>query len=381
MRSVVNVKDCYGCGVCSVVCKYNLIDVKLNRQGFYEPQITDINACVQCGMCTKVCSFLNDFECSYPLYSYVAWSKNPKVLKASTSGGVSYEVAQLLITKGYKFCGVRYNVALHRAEHYIASDNYSLSQSIGSKYLQSYTKEAFKEINRHEKYLVVGTPCQIASFRRYIEVYNCKHNFVLMDFFCHGVPSYLVWKKYLNECGGKLGKINHVTWRNKLKGWQNSYCVFLDGEKGKVFSWNGKDDFFTMFLGNACLGKACYNNCKFKYNSSAADIRIGDYWGGKYKSNPDGVSSVIAFSEIGNGILQASNLEIHEYPFEIVVSGQMRCNPRKPWFYDLCMNLIKNDNSSLSKIAKYVRFHMRIYGHIKTIRLHFSNIFNQQNSY
>lgn len=64
-----------------------------------------------------------------------------------------------------------------------------LIPSIGSKYIQSYTEEAFKKIDRKQKYLVTGTPCQIDSFRRFIRKFRCEDNFILMDFYCHCVPS------------------------------------------------------------------------------------------------------------------------------------------------------------------------------------------------
>ena len=51
------------------------------------------------------------------------------------------------------------------AEHYVASSLEELLQSKGSKYIQSYTVDGFRSINKNDKYLVVGTPCQIDSFR------------------------------------------------------------------------------------------------------------------------------------------------------------------------------------------------------------------------
>ena len=43
------------------------------------------------------------------------------------------------------------------------------------------------------------------------------------------------------------------------------------------------DMFYRLFLSDACLGKACYEKCKFKYENSSADIRIGDLWGTTYQ--------------------------------------------------------------------------------------------------
>lgn len=67
------------------------------------------------------------------------------------------------MNQGYKVCGVRYDAERNRAEHYIATTVEELIPSSGSKYIQSYTVDGFKAINRKEKYLVTGTPCQIDS--------------------------------------------------------------------------------------------------------------------------------------------------------------------------------------------------------------------------
>lgn len=368
MSNVLDIKDCFGCGLCSTVCNHNVIDIKLNDDGFFQPFINNQSACVNCGLCAKVCSFVNDLEESNPIICYAAWSKDKDVVSSSTSGGVSYEVAKTLISKGFTFCGVRYNAKSERAEHFVCNELVSLEHSKGSKYLQSYTVDAFLLLNRKEKNVVVGTPCQIASFRRYIELFRCSDNFILIDFFCHGVPSYLMWKKYLVEHSSKLGTLKSVSWRNKTKGWRNSYCVTIEGSESSICSWNGKDDFFTMFLGDACLGKACYDSCKFKYNKSSADIRIGDFWGETYKDRHDGVSSVLVFSEKANAILQEANLELEEHPLEVVASGQMKKNPERPWYYEYCFRNLLKGNKSLSGTARNVRFFIRLRAYYARIK-------------
>ena len=40
--------DCYGCGVCAKVCSKQIIDIVLNKNGFYEPLITDNEKCTDC---------------------------------------------------------------------------------------------------------------------------------------------------------------------------------------------------------------------------------------------------------------------------------------------------------------------------------------------
>ena len=331
MRNINEIKD--GCGVCATVCGKKIIGIGLNKEGFYEPRVIDPDRCVGCGLCLDVCSFLQE-EPSLrrtEIHSYAAWSKDTVIRRKCSSGGVGFELGRTLIEEDYKVCGVRYDAERARAEHYIATTVKELIPSIGSKYIQSYTVDGFKAINRKEKYLVTGTPCQIDSFRRYIRKFNVEDNFVLMDFFCHGVPSMHLWQKYLQEVEKLTGNVTYVSWRNKLTAWHDSYDLLIRGEKSFYNSRLSQGDrFYRFFLSDACLGKACYERCKYKYDRSAADIRIGDLWGNTYKSNEDGVSAAVAFTEKGNKILCSCGCELIEHPFNVVAEGQMKECPRRP---------------------------------------------------
>lgn len=333
MRNINEIKDCYGCGVCATVCGKKIIGIGLNKEGFYEPRVIDPDRCVGCGLCLDVCSFLQE-EPSLrrtEIHSYAAWSKDTVIRRKCSSGGVGFELGRTLIEEDYKVCGVRYDAERARAEHYIATTVKELIPSIGSKYIQSYTVDGFKAINRKEKYLVTGTPCQIDSFRRYIRKFNVEDNFVLMDFFCHGVPSMHLWQKYLQEVEKLTGNVTYVSWRNKLTAWHDSYDLLIRGEKSFYNSRLSQGDrFYRFFLSDACLGKACYERCKYKYDRSAEDIRIGDLWGNTYKSNEDGVSAAVAFTEKGNKILCSCGCELIEHPFNVVAEGQMKECPRRP---------------------------------------------------
>lgn len=227
--NITDVRDCYGCGVCATVCARNIIELRLNADGFYEPYLTDKSKCTDCGLCLSVCSYANDGLSlkSDVIKSYAAWSNDNKVRHRCSSGGIGFEIGRTLINQGYKVCGVRYNIDKNRAEHYIATTVEWLIQSVGSKYIQSYTVEGFKAINRKEKYLVIGTPCQIDSFRRYIQKFRCEDNFVLLDFYCHGVPSMLMWQKYVAWAEKQVGKLVYVSWRNKFTDWCDSWATSI----------------------------------------------------------------------------------------------------------------------------------------------------------
>ena len=372
--NISNTKDCFGCGVCTTVCARRVIDIRLNADGFYEPQITDAAKCTDCGLCTDVCSYSHEglALADLNIKSYAAWSNDTQVRRKCSSGGVSFEVGRELMGKGYKVCGVRYNPDTNRAEHYIATTVEELIQSTGSKFIQSYTVDGFKAINRKEKYLVTGTPCQIDSFRRYIQKFRCEDNFVLMDFFCHGVPSMWLWQKYVAEVEKKIGKITYASWRNKFTGWHDSWAMSMDGEKtGEKVDWHdsynmlirGKkgfynsrlsqgDPFYRLFLSDSCLGKACYDKCKFKYDHSSADIRIGDLWGKTYKDNEDGVSAAIAFTSKGNEVLHQCNCILVEHPFELVAEAQMKKNPECAKNSRKIKNVLDNEITTINEVEE-----------------------------
>jgi len=331
MNNISGTKNCYGCGVCTLACPKKIIHLKQNKNGFYEPYIDNPSQCINCGFCLDVCSFKHteiaaDQEI---LKAYAGWSKCGLSRNTCSSGGVAYEVSRFLQGLGYKIVAARYNPKDNRVEHYIANTEEELELSKGSKYLQSYTETAFNCINKKEKYLVTGTPCQIDSFRRYIKIFKCEQNFVLLDFFCHGVPSKLMWDKYLAEKKKGLGDINKVLWRIKTQGWHNSWSMYLEGSNGSVESnLNQGDEFYQLFLSDTCLGKACYTQCKFKYQHSSADIRVGDLWGSAYLNNSEGVSAVVSYTEAGDKILRNIDCDFSEHTFDLVAEDQTRENPK-----------------------------------------------------
>ena len=329
MDNVSTIKNCYGCGVCSIACGHKLITIELDKDGFYAPRIKAMERCTQCGLCTKVCAYLHEEVLSTESkpQGYAAWSKDVDVRNSCSSGGVGFDIGRSLMVKGYKLCGVRYNADKHRAEHYIATTPEEWNASKGSKYIQSYTPEAFSMLNRKEKYLVTGTPCQIDSFRRYLRMFKAEENFVLMDFFCHGVPSKLVWDKYLKGVEKSIGKVSSVSWRDKMNGWHDSRVMVCESTVGdrSVSPLSQGDSFLRMFLGNQCLGKACYRHCKYKHLASAADIRIGDLWGAAYKDEERGVSALIGLTERGKQVIASTEtIECTPQAMDDVTEGQMR---------------------------------------------------------
>lgn len=369
MKNISEIHNCYGCGVCSASCPRKIISIHLNENGFYEPCIDELEKCTECGICLDVCAFNHKERALKPeevkMNSWAAWSNDEAVRRKCSSGGVGFEIGKQLIEQGYQAVGCRYNVNEQRAEHYIATTVEEFVQSIGSKYIQSYTEEAFKLIKRKDqKYLITGTPCQIDSFRRMIRKFRCEDNFILMDFYCHCVPSMYAWKAYIKMLEPKIGEITYASWRNKFEyGWHDSWLMGMEGDKtSKPVDWYDSynllirekktfvqsrmsqgDLFYKLFLGDICIGPQCEKQCKYKYDKSSADIRIGDLWGDAYKDEEKGVSALVSFTSKGEKIINdLKNVTLVKYPLDIVAEGQMKSNSKSKTMSPLIMYLLRN---------------------------------------
>ena len=392
MNNISKIHNCYGCGVCATACAKKIISISLNKDGFYEPHIEDADKCTNCGICLDVCAF-NHSDLSLAerkIKSWAAWSNDERVRRKCSSGGIGFELGKQLIERGYHAVGCRYDIKEQRAEHYIATTVEDFVQSMGSKYIQSYTADAFRQIQRKgQKYLVTGTPCQIDSFRRMIRKFRCEDNFVLMDFFCHCVPSMWAWKAYIKMLEPKIGKVTYASWRNKYgHGCHDSWLMGVDGEKtSEPVDWHDKynqiikekecfiqsrksqgDLFYKLFLGDLCLGPQCEKDCKYKYDQSSADIRIGDLWGETYREDQKGVSALVAFTEKGRKIIEGlQDVTLIEHPFDVVAEGQMKRNAHHKELSPMIMYLLRHDYPINSIAFRATMLLQRVIGKMKRI--------------
>lgn len=365
--------DCYGCGVCAVACPRQIISLEM-KDGFLHPVVRETE-CVECAQCLAVCAYNHKQveACDEGMQFFAAYSNDANVRRQCSSGGVGLELAKNAIRKGYAFCGVCYNTQTGRAEHYVTDKIEELQRSIGSKYIQSYTLTGFSQFEKGKRYFVVGTPCQIDSLRRYIRQNKMEDDFVLVDFFCHGVPSALMWQKYIEEQTQQVGSpVKSVSWRSKQCGWQNSWAMEIEGVR-KIFSLKSQGDiFYRFFLRNRCLSNACYEHCKYKLISSSADIRIGDFWGTKYQNDQRGVSAVVAFTKKGKEHLRAVDnmCTFISESFEVATESQMKTGAKKPSSYayvfrklstNLTLQEIDKVASKIEKIGDELPWAMKYY--------------------
>lgn len=299
-------RECTSCQMCAAVCSKNAISIVLNTDGYYRP-IVDENTCIDCGLCTKVCykfdneigDFGQDRLAKTSLYG--AFAKDNGVVYNTTSGGIADLLARELIFQGYKCVGVVYDSAKDKPVDYIASNVDETFGFRGSKYVQSYTLDAFKKVVktcRNEKYAIFGTPCHIYAIDKYLRQCNVRDNHILIDLFCHGCPSMNVWNKYVKEVKRRINqpKIDNANFRSKIRGWGSFYVVVVVDGKPVYYSDNRHNEFFELFFSDQILNDAC-NDCRLRSTLDYTDIRLGDFWGKRYVLNNKGVSAVSLVTE------------------------------------------------------------------------------------
>ncbi|WP_287622104.1 Coenzyme F420 hydrogenase/dehydrogenase, beta subunit C-terminal domain [Parabacteroides sp.] len=301
---------CAGCGACVASCPKRAVELKLNPDGFFSAVVDD-DLCVDCGICQKVClRFADPADSTHVMQErsvYGVCSAHAEVQRTTTSGGFAYELARWGLEQGYKIMGVVYDYETDQARTVVVDRLEGLELLKGSKYIQSDTSEAFTGLleeakrDRSMKYICVGTPCQIFGLRQLVRRHRLENEIIYVDLFCHGVPSYKVWKPYVSQKREELGKLDQVQFRYKGNGW-HQYTIRLVGERGVYSEFAYKDLFYRYFFDNVALNASCFT-CAFRKEYTASDLRLGDFWGRCYEHREDGVSAVLAASERGLEVL------------------------------------------------------------------------------
>ena len=279
---MITIKDkvkCNGCHACASICPKQCITMQSDCEGFLYPQV-DSSACTHCGLCEKNCPVLHKKPIDETILpkAYATYNTDETIRMQSSSGGLFTLFATSIIRRGGVVFGASFNDNF-AVEHSFAESVEELAKFRGSKYVQSKIGDSYKQAETFLKQgrwvLFTGTPCQIGGLYAFLR--RDYETLLTQDIICHGVPSPLVWDKYLRyHANGR--KIAYARCRDKRDGWaQYRYTVtYKNGEEYSEFSAN--DMMSHMFLSNACLRPSCYD-CAYKTKNRQSDFTLADFWG------------------------------------------------------------------------------------------------------
>jgi len=305
-------EECTGCGACAEVCPNACITMQPDENGFLYP-VVNSKLCINCKMCEKVCPYNNiGAICSSIKSCQYAVNSDKKVTDNSTSGGIFFEIAKLVIEDGGIVFGATWSDH-YKLSHKVADSLKELEPLMGSKYVQSDCKCVFplvkKSLQDSRKVLFVGTPCQVAGLKRYIG--HDDENLLVIDIICHGVPSQKIFDSWIEEVESGDGKIVNLKFRDKKKyGWQHciTYDIEINGQRRHFDLLPAFNSYYYLFLKGYILRDSCYH-CQYACHTRVGDITLGDYWGAaadksiSYSEMNSGVSLVLCNTEKGRSIV------------------------------------------------------------------------------
>lgn len=311
ISSVTAEHRCAGCAACIAICPREAVRLEENSIGFYESAV-DTERCSQCGLCRTVCPHVSP-KAGISIRKCVPFalqSAEAETVYNCSSGGIAHELSKLALLRNERVIGAAYDLETNRVHHIEVNNAEQLLLLDGSKYLQSNPVKAFStaiceaKIDKKNKFVIFGTPCQIMGMAAVAERLGIREQFLLVEIFCHGVPSYRLWDETVKTVQEKLRteQFDHVRFRYKKNDW-HSYCLRIDANSKTYYGKRETELFWQVFFENILLNDACYN-CAARKDHSCADIRLGDYWGTRFQQRRDGMSAVFAITPSGEMAIQ-----------------------------------------------------------------------------
>lgn len=318
MISIIDKHQCCGCSACANICSQKAINMVADSMGFHYP-VVDQKKCVECGLCLKVCDFHTKYKRNDLFEEPLVFGcrhKNEKELSKSQSGALAYALAEQFISEG----GVVYGAvqkSLLIVEHCRCTTMKDIQKTRYSKYIQSITLNAFKEVKRDlldkKNVLFFGTPCQVSGLRSFLGK-KMQERLFTCDLVCHGVPSPAVWANYCEAIEKKTkGIMDSVIFRDKKLGWHSHSETFSFTKKNGKRATVTKQTFRKLFYSHLIVRSSC-SVCPYTNLKRVGDITCGDFWGWE-KYHPEwndnkGVSLALINSDKGYSLFQKANIDV-----------------------------------------------------------------------
>lgn len=342
--SRLDTSRCFGCVACVEICGHGAIHTYHDTEGFVRP-VVKTQQCVECGLCETVCPALKTRQDSntFTQYIYAAYSNLSEVVSRSTSGGVFYHLAEMVINHGGAVYGAVYDSDFH-VTHICATTMDGVKAMHGAKYVQSSLPAGMyhdirKRLQAGQWVLFSGTPCQTDAVRSYLR--KDDEHLLLCDLVCRSVSSPMVYNDYLQFAQRKK-KLKSINMRWKGNGWANTkfHLTYMDDSeltgKGDAQLWH--DIHFSSLV----TRPSCHQ-CPYTSMHRPGDVTIGDFWGIRKSHatfyHPQGVSLVMVNTPQGAAAFEEITPSLHLLPSSAEACSQpalrmpVSSNPRRAAFW------------------------------------------------
>lgn len=314
MIKLADSKSCTGCSSCYNSCPKDAISMSNDVEGFLNP-IIDEKRCIECGRCIRSCPIITKRELQFAKPKvYAGYIKDDAIRRRSSSGGMFSAIAKKFFESDSGKS--KYLVAAQFDEHltlrHIIIESYDdIVKMRGSKYVQSEIGTVYKKIRglltNNSEVLFCGTPCQVAGLYGFLcnKQYD---NLSTVDLICHGVPSPMLFLKYLSNIGISHNKSYYDYWFRDFAS-TGFFVSSIFPNKMRRKRINIKQHSYIAAYLKGWIHRECCYDCKFNGIPRQADCTIGDFWGIISKKVPfkgnrkHGISVIIGNTEKGKKII------------------------------------------------------------------------------
>lgn len=312
---------CLGCGVCQDACPKNCIKIVHDRDLNY-PNV-DETTCIECSRCLKVCSGIGidmkkysseinksnnlkyDKYLGYYDECFSGFSLNYDIRYHSASGGCLSTFLIYLLEKkiidGAVVVGWDNDDPM-LPKTYIAKNKKDIIAAKSSKYCVVSYEGIINELRHYSgKYVIVGLPCHIQSFKKFCSISKDLKEKIIGFFaiYCSSnrtkvSQEYLMYRY-------KINKIDVHSFAYRDNGCLGS-MVFKDKNGGIIKSvpypdyWIGMKGFFNVPRCSLCID----------HYGELSDISFGDLHVGEFINDKIGISSIISRSSYWTKLLKQS---------------------------------------------------------------------------
>lgn len=274
--------NCSGCRACEQICPVDAISMTRDRDGFIIP-LVNTDKCINCSKCNCVCMYETENNVRIfhrSLSAFIAWDNSVELRTQSTSGGLFSVIARYIINNGGVVYGCAWTTDLS-VSHIRVADSDGLNALKKSKYIESDTSKTFSEVKKDLELglcvLYSGTPCQIAGLKFFLG--KEYENLYTVDLVCEGVPSQLIFKKYVKYIETKeKSKVVKFTFRDYSEKKQSSCITYELSNSKKISERLGLSFFFRLFYSLKINRLSCYE-CLYSKAQRTGDFTLSDFWG------------------------------------------------------------------------------------------------------
>lgn len=330
-------KECVECKNCLLKCPVKAISMNEDAEGFIKPVI-DKEKCIGCSQCIKVCPAVKAVDINAPIKTMFGFSSYPEQ-KLSASGGAFYHIARKMIENydAYVY-GATFDNA-NQVYHIEIHDIKELNKLQGSKYVKSNFERVFdnvkEKLENNNWVLFSGTPCQVASLNCFLG--REYEKLITIDLVCHGVPSVMLWRSYLDYLSGE-NHVSNISFRNKDSESSTRSAFELKaivaGKHIRIPSY--KSPYYKLYQENKTFRYSCYY-CKFARQERCGDFTIGDCdsWRIQKEFHPEKAKSIILINtkkaiNISTALLKSFEYEDLDYKLEYSVNTPLSRPSEKP---------------------------------------------------